>query len=358
MDACERYLAIYDDKRRWKLDFVPTFVQYVREEFIHLHKDELTKNFKGHLNNNLYFDIPYILGFEAIFAPFPLSAQVRPIKINDDKGNKVRIGEDGQPTKRKTSYYEGGYIRSIEILDELRASFKQKDKSEQIKKVVSLYEEFSPYIFPIPMISGIFDRVWTSMGMDAFSRNFRKKTKLYQELIKFYAEIARTNIGGLIEATAGRGKIVNLLDDVAFKGRLMISPERWEQDFLPLYKEINKIIADAGMIPQIHSDGDVTELIPSLQKAGFRGLQGWEGGCDPFYINEKFPDFVVVGFGDVSDVLPFGTVDQVVAHVKKLMDALKANRHFAIGPSTVIVKEMPLENVKAFMGAARKYGKY
>ena len=196
------------------------------------------------------------------------------------------------------------------------------------------------------------------MGMSLFSRHFRKRTKLYRELIKFYAEILKINIEGLIEATGGSGKLVNILDDVAFKGQPMISPERWDQDYLPAYKEINSIISDARMIPQKHSDGDVTKLIPSFQKAGFLGLQGWEGGADPFFINDKFPEFVVIGFGDVSEILPFGTYEQVDAHVRQLMDALKENRHFVLGPSTVIFKEIPLENVRAFMNAAKKYGKY
>ena len=101
----------------------------------------------------------------------------------------------------------------------------------------------------------------------------------------------------------------------------MISPERWGQDFMPLYKEITSIIADAGMIAQYHTDGDVTIMVQSIQEAGFQGLQGWEGGADPYYINDNFPNFIVVGFGDVSDVLPFGTPTQVDEHVQMLMDA-------------------------------------
>ena len=77
---------------------------------------------------------------------------------------------------------------------------------------------------------------------------------------------------GLINATGGRDHVVNNLDDVAFKGRPMISPEQWAQDFLPMYKELTSIISDAGMIPQIHTDGDVTIMIPNFQRAGFLGL--------------------------------------------------------------------------------------
>ena len=358
MDARDRYLSVFNDNERKKLDRVPTFVQYIRDEFILQHESELFPKNREPLYKFPYFEAPRVLGFDALFASFPSSVTFRAIRIEDDKGIKIRINESGQATRKKSEYYGGGHIHSLEILDKLRANLKRVDRSEGIKRIISLYEKFAPIIFCVLQVAGIFDRVWQAMGMTTFSRHFRKRTKLYRELIKFYAEILRTDIEGLIEATDGRGKLINILDDVAFKGKPMISPERWAQDFLPVYKEINSIISDAGMIPQKHSDGDVTKLIPSLQKAGFLGLQGWEGGADPFYINDNFPDFVVIGFGDVSDILPFGTLEQVDAHVKQLMDALKENRHFILAPSTVIFKEIPLENVRAFMNAAKKYGKY
>jgi len=358
MNARERYLAVFSDNDRNKLDRVPTHVQYIRDEFIIQHRDELLKDYKGQIFNFEYFVIPFILGFDAVFAPFPSSVKIRSIKIEDSEGKKLRIGASGEAIHSNSSYYQGGYIHSLDILDRLRTNLKRVDKSQQIKKVIMQYEKISPSIFPVLTAEGIFDKVWKSMGMPIFSRHFRKKTKLYKELIKFYANKSIMNIEGLIDATGGRGKVVNILDDVAFKGRPMIPPDRWDQDFLPYYKEINSIISDAGMIPQIHTDGDPTEMIPSFQKAGFQGLQGWEGGCDPYYINNNFPDFVVIGFGDVSGVLPFGTPDQVKDHVKELMNALKDNRHFILGPSTVIFKEIPLENVRIFMAATLKYGKY
>ena len=358
MNARTRYLAVYNDSERNKLDKVPTHVQYIREEFINLHKDELTNKYGGKSLNSLYFKIPLILGFDSVFAPFPASIKIKSIKVNNGKGKKIRIGQDGQKVIHKSSYYQGGYIHTLEILEELRTSLKRVDKSEQIKKTIKYYEKISPIIFPVLMVDGIFDKVWKSMGMTLFSKNFKKKTRLYRELIKFYAEITKVNIQGLIEATAGSGKVVNILDDVAYKGRTMISPERWNQDFSSCYKQITSIISDAGMIPQIHTDGDITELVPLFQKAGFQGLQGWEGGADPNYINENFPDFVVIGFGDVSYILPYGTKEQIVDHVKGLMSALKENRHFIIGPSTVIFKEIPLNNLRIFLSAAKKYGRY
>ncbi len=358
MNARERYLAVFDDKARKNLDKIPTHVQYIREEFISKYKNEITKNYDGKIFNNEYFDIPLALGFESIFAPFPPSFKIKSLRLRDENGKLVIIKETGQAMKQKSTYYEGGFIHSNVILNELWTNLKEVDNSKNILKVITQYEKLAPFIFPVLIVEGLFDRVWRSMGMSLFSRNFHKKTKLYQKLIKFYAELTELNIEGLISATGNRGKVITLLDDVAFKGRLMISKERWNQDFLPYYKEILSIISDAKLIPQIHTDGDPTELIPSFQKAGFRGLQGWEGGADPQFINDNFPDFIVIGFGDVSHILPYGNKNKVEEHVKHLMDIFKENKHFIIGPSTVIFKEIPLQNVIAFINAARKYGKY
>ncbi|MFX0034050.1 MAG: uroporphyrinogen decarboxylase family protein [Candidatus Hermodarchaeota archaeon] len=358
MNARDRYLAVFDYKMRKMLEEVPTHVQYIRDEFILKYKEKILLNYNGLLLNNPYFDIPFILGFDSVFAPFPSSFKIKLIKIYEDNRKLVSIKENGQSIKHKSSYYEGGYIDSIEILNQLWANLKQIDNSKNIKKIIKQYEELAPFIFPVLTIDGIFDRVWKGMGMANFSRNFRKNTPLYKKLIKFYAELTKLNIEGLIDATGERGKVVTILDDVAFKGRSMISKDRWNQDFLPYYKEINSIIRDSNMIPQIHTDGDPTELISSFQQAGFQGLQGWEGGADPKYINDNFPDFVIIGFGDVSYILPYGNKEQVESHVKELMNILKENKHFIIGPSTVIFKEIPLKNVRTFMKAVNKYGKY
>jgi hypothetical protein len=358
MKASERYLAVFDDQKRKNLDRVPIHVQYIREEFIAKHENELLKNYSGIIYRNQYYDIPLILGFDSVFAPFPHSYKIRSVIIGKKDKRTFKIGEDGQLITHKTTYYEGGFIKNEEILDELESNLKIVNTTKQIQKVIHFYEQLSLNIFPVLMVDGVFDRVWKAMGMVDFSRHYKKNSKLYQNLIKFYANLTRINIEGLIDATGNRGKVVTILDDVAYKGRTMISPARWKTDFLPLYKEITALIGEAGMIPQIHTDGNVTDLLSLFIKAGFKGLQGFEGGCDPYYINENFPNFVIIGFGDVSYILPYGLAQDIENHVKYLMDALKENRHFIIGPSTVIFKEIPLENVVTFIRMSKKIGLY
>ncbi|TFG19261.1 MAG: hypothetical protein EU530_06680 [Promethearchaeota archaeon] len=371
MKAYERYLAVYDENQRSKLDRVPNFVQYIRSGFIQEHRAKLRTEFPGKFTiPNLHsiiartsrYRVPLLLGFESIFAGAIPSAWVSPIRIKTETGKKMLIGASGQGTDI-IGYYKEGHIQSIEILDRLKNNMKIRSVKKGNRILFKHYHKISDVIYPILQVEGIFDRVWRAMGMKQFSIHFRKKTKLYRELVQFYVDIMMHNVQGMIDALHSLGKdckikVINLLDDVAFKGRPMISPTRWEEDYLPHYKKVTSIISDAGFIPQVHTDGDVTQLVPLFQEAGFLGLQGWEGGADPVYINEHFPNFVVVGFGDISDVLPFGTTTEVENHVKNLMDALKQNRHFIIAPSSVLYKGIPLENVTAFIRATHKFGKY
>jgi len=371
MKAYERYLAVYDDTKRKKLDRVPNFVQYIRQDFIKEHRALLRTNFNGKFTIpkksppilwTSRYRVPIQVGFESIFAGCIPSAWVRPIRIETDKGKKILIGASGQGTGIG-GYYKKGYIQTLEILEKLRSNMKIKDVTKWNKKFFKQYHRISDYCYPILQVEGVFDRIWRSMGLKKFSYHFRKKTPLYRELVKFYADLMMENVQGMISAIHSLGddcklKVINILDDVAFKGRSMIPPVRWKEDYLPIYKDVTSMISDAGLIPQVHTDGDVTEVVPYFQEAGFLGLQGWEGGVDPVYINEHFPNFVIIGFGDISDVLPFGSTGDVENHVKELMNALKENRHFIIGPSSVLYKGIPLENVTAFIRAIHKYGKY
>lgn len=358
MNAKERYLAVFDDDNRKKLDHVPTFVQYLRPEFIRLHKEKfLVKNLPFHTTIPGFMEANFI-GFESIFGDVHPGLRVNRVNVVDENGKKVAVSWNGQPTSKKTGYYKKGLFFSLENFNKVRETLRVVDDSIEIKKTLNRFDAISPYLFPVIGAGGIFDTLWQSMGFKHFSIHHHKNSKLYQELIKYFAEFTRIKVQAIINATGNRAGIINILDDIAFKGRPMISPERWEQDFGRYYKEICSLITDAGMKVQIHSDGDVTDMIPILKKLGFSGLQGWEGGADPVAINEKYPDFVVIGFGDISNVLPFGSKQEIFNHVKELMNALKENRHFIIGPSTVIYEGIPYENVIYFIEASRHYGKY
>ena len=61
---------------------------------------------------------------------------------------------------------------------------------------------------------------------------------------------------------------------------------------------------------------------------------------------------------DTQRVMPFGTVDEVGAEVKRRIEDLALGGGYIIGAVHNIQPEVPPENILAMFNAARKYGKY
>jgi hypothetical protein len=356
MNHKERFLAVFSEDQA--LDRVPTFVQGIKGEFIAKHEEQLFADDSLDLTFNPEFDACQVLGFDGKFSGLPSPVGHDPVQLPDVDGTLHAVGLGATVGKEGSSFYHQGLLHSLESLELLRSAVKYTDAADRIKQEMAYHDSLREHIFPVTFMGGIFDTMWMAMGMKDFGRNYNKRTPLYLETIRFYGEIMAKNVEAIIDAVGNAPGVICIGDDVAFKGHPMIAPDRWEQDIGPYYKTVCDMMRDAGIVPLMHTDGDITDIVPAFQRVGIRGVQGWEGGADPQYINDHFPDFYVIGFGDVGEVLPFGTPDQIDAHVKKLMDALKENRHYIFGPSTVIVKEMPLENVQRFMAAGLKYGQY
>nr|MDO8088778.1 hypothetical protein [Candidatus Sigynarchaeum springense] len=358
MQAKERLLALFDGDARRRLDRVPTFVQAVNPDFIERNEDALFSDDGFDYTNNPWVDAALVLGFDGIFGDFPSAFTHEPVEVVGSDGKRHSINTEGREYHEGTRFYKGGLLTSQEILDEIRATIKPVTDTRAMQATIDRGESVASRIFLVPKTGGIFSRVLLAMGYKEFAVHYRKNSRFYREMIRFRADLLRMEIEYLVAGGGKKAGALFIADDIAYKGRPMIPPERFISDFGKHYKEILGIARDAGIIPLLHTDGDVTDMVPAFQEVGFRGVQGWEGGCDARVINERFADFAVIGFGDMNEVLPFGTGARIEAHVKDLMDALKANRHFAIGPSSVVNATMPIGNVRAFVRHARILGRY
>ncbi|MHA1111457.1 MAG: hypothetical protein ACTSRE_10180 [Promethearchaeota archaeon] len=204
MKAFERYLAVYDDYQRRNLDRVPNFVQYIRQGFIKEHRGQLRTAFTGKytipkstsiIARSSRYRVPMMLGFESIFAGAIPSAWVTPIKIKTESGKRIFISASGQASSIG-GYYKEGYIQSLEILNRLQNNMNIRNVKRGNRFLFRQYHKIADIIYPILQVEGIFDRVWRAMGMKQFSIHFRKKTKLYRELVQFYSDLMTENVQG------------------------------------------------------------------------------------------------------------------------------------------------------------------
>jgi uroporphyrinogen decarboxylase len=156
--------------------------------------------------------------------------------------------------------------------------------------------------------------------------------------------------------------IISLGDDVAMQNRLMMSRRMWLAWFQPRLKRV--IDAARSIKPDIlieyHSDGKINDLVGDLMTAGVDILNPVQPECvDHAWIKATFGDRLSFSGGlGVQSVLPFGTTDEVRNHTRQAIETLGANGGYIIGPSHVVERDVPLENIYAMLSAIDDYGNY
>jgi uroporphyrinogen decarboxylase len=80
---------------------------------------------------------------------------------------------------------------------------------------------------------------------------------------------------------------------------------------------------------------------------------------DPAKVKKLYGDKLTFwGTVDIQEVLPFGSVEDVVNEVKLRLRTVGPGGGFIISPAHNIQSQVPLENILAFYDAAKKFGTY
>ena len=142
-----------------------------------------------------------------------------------------------------------------------------------------------------------------------------------------------------------------LADDIAFKSGPLLSPVWMREHYFP---RLARTIAAAhahGIKVLFHSDGNLNPILDDLVDAGIDGLNPIEvlAGMDVGEIHRRHPHLFMAGGIDVSQLLPFGTPQQVRDAVRKAIDA--AEGRLLVGSSTELNEEVPLANFLALREA-------
>jgi uroporphyrinogen decarboxylase len=151
-------------------------------------------------------------------------------------------------------------------------------------------------------------------------------------------------------------------DDVAMQTGLMMSRNLWKRWLGP---RLERVIQAAREIREdipvkYHSDGKINDLIPDLITAGVTILNPVQPECiDIRWVKSTFGDQLAFygGLG-VQSVLPFGKSDEVRSHVRETIKILGAGGGLVIGPSHVIERDTPIENILAMQDAIDQYGRF
>ncbi|OGV40360.1 MAG: hypothetical protein A2X48_23670 [Lentisphaerae bacterium GWF2_49_21] len=91
--------------------------------------------------------------------------------------------------------------------------------------------------------------------------------------------------------------VLQFAEDLSYNNGPMLSKEQFDEFVTPYYRRIIPRIKDAGAIPLVDTDGNMTEIIPWFQEAGIEGCSPLErmAGVDVVGIRKRFPEWKMIG---------------------------------------------------------------
>ena len=139
------------------------------------------------------------------------------------------------------------------------------------------------------------------------------------------------------------------------------SPAIFREYFLPLVKEQADLAHNLGALFHYYDDGKVMDILPMMLEADVDVFETCTphpaGDFDLQGAREIVGDrTTLMGYTDIEDVLHRGTPETVEATVREACEVLGPGGRFIIGSSDGVLEQSPVENMKTYFAAARKYG--
>ncbi len=205
----------------------------------------------------------------------------------------------------------------------------------------------------------VFEIAWQLRGMDRLFTDMlaqdEKAALVLDAITERRAATARAF------ALAG-ADILDVGDDVAMQDRLLMSRRMWTQWLRPRLERVIRAAREVkpDILVWYHSDGKINDLVGDLIEAGVDILNPVQPECvDHRWIKATYGDRLAFAGGlGVQSVLPFGTPEQVREHVRQTIRTLGQGGGLIVGPSHVLERDTPLQNIFAMLDAMDEFGKY
>ena len=194
---------------------------------------------------------------------------------------------------------------------------------------------------------GIFERAWTLMGFEEFLTELVANPGLVEGLLDtitdYKVEVAK-------RAVEMGFKVGNYGDDLGNQRGPMFSRSMFQKFFKPRMARIFGVFKDAGLPMMMHSCGNITEFVPDLIEIGLDVLEPTQPCMDHKYLKREFgKDLTFWGGIDTQNLLPYGTPEQIKKMAAETIRILGKGGGHIIAPSQEIMKDVPIENVKALV---------
>jgi uroporphyrinogen decarboxylase len=210
----------------------------------------------------------------------------------------------------------------------------------------------------IVQLGYVFMGVWQLMGFENFAYQLADDPEFVQALVNRLGASQMEGLEILLQFNCIGA--IWMPDDLAYNSGPMVSPRLLQKYIYPWYRRMVARCRQAGIPVGLHSDGDLTRLLPDLVACGFDGLHPIEPPVnDIFAIKQKWGGSIsLAGNIDLKHTLCAGTPRTVAAEVRQKAARLAPGGGWLVGSSNSIPDFVPIENYKALLEASLAYGSY
>lgn len=347
-------------------DRIPTLAQVLENGFMEK-LDPLPDFFPWldeHFSGQYMLDCARYLGLDAIWYHYHrerLEEKDKP-EVPKDILEKYGLGEPSTSGHySEQGWYKDGVLKTPELLKEWTSFIKtwEAGNDKSYADYAKIWEHnISEGLVPIPTGGGVAYVTWSSIGINRFAYLARKHLGLVKDLAKAWGKFTIKQHDMLFEHGVD---MVFICDDFCMKERSIYSPEQFDQIVIPVYKMLADNAHKKGAKFLIHSDGNVTELLPLLVKSGVDAIEPleYESGARIPPLKEKYGDQITfIGNVPATFTLSFGTMEETIRMTKDLMLQCGSGGGYIVAPGSDVLASCKVENMRAMIETTKKFGIY
>ncbi len=177
------------------------------------------------------------------------------------------------------------------------------------------------------------------------------------KVCSFYYEYYRR----MFEEAGDLIDIFALADDFGMQDTLLIGPELFDEFVAPHLKKMAELAHKYNIKLLLHTCGNIELLIPRFIELGIDILDPVQPeSMNPLKIKKKYGQQITLRGGiSVQNVVSRGTVDEVKAETRRIVEALKPGGGYILSPGhPVLQDDIPVENIIAMYETGYKFGLY
>jgi uroporphyrinogen decarboxylase len=242
---------------------------------------------------------------------------------------------------------------------------------EDIKKVISIKPDSEELVMLGAMKSRLGVAVAYSVTVrDPFSCSWCLTGGMEKVLLEFMrrpefaldlARVSTEFIIACIEMAVNQGADFILMEgDLAFNPGPLMAPDQYRRFVKPFHAEIVDFSHRSNCKIIKHTDGNFEPILDDLIEVGFDGIHPFQPQCMDIVAakNRMQGKAAVLGNIDCTELLPFGSEEEVINTVKNTIQAVAPGGGYIITSSNSIHPGVNPDNYIAMAKAAKEYGAY